>query len=69
MSTITVELNGESKTVTSKSNIEHAIVEWKLTGEKFAIALNENFIPQSQYANTTLEAGDRIELLVPMQGG
>jgi len=69
MSTITVELNGEAKTVSPDITIENAIVEWDLSGQQFAIALNENFIPQSQYANTLLQAGDRVELLIPMQGG
>lgn len=69
MSTITVELNGETKDVELNFNLAQAIIEWNLSAQQFAIAVNENFIPQSQYANTILQSGDRVELLVPMQGG
>ena len=69
MSKITVELNGEKKTIAPGKNIEQAILEWDLSEQQFAIAVNESFIPQSKYKHTILLAGDRIELLVPMQGG
>ena len=69
MNMITVELNGEAKTVASNQNLEQAIVQWDLASQQFAIAVNENFVPQSLYANTLLQEGDRVELLVPMQGG
>ncbi|WP_144393594.1 sulfur carrier protein ThiS [Pleionea sediminis] len=36
---------------------------------KFAIAINDNFVPRSQYQTITLKNNDRIELLSPMQGG
>lgn len=69
MSTITVELNGETKTIAPNISIEQAIIEWDLSGQQFAIAVNDNFVAQSNYQQTILQAGDRIELLVPMQGG
>lgn len=37
--------------------------------KQFAVALNTQFIPRSQYADTALQEGDDLELLVPMQGG
>lgn len=35
----------------------------------FAVAVNDTFVPRSEYENTILNDGDRVELLVPMQGG
>ena len=35
----------------------------------FAIAVNDTFIPRSDYESTILNDGDRVELLIPMQGG
>jgi len=35
----------------------------------FAVAVNEFFIPKSEYQSVELKNGDNIELLVPMQGG
>jgi sulfur carrier protein len=34
-----------------------------------AIALNNHFIPKAMFANTFLQEGDRIDLIIPMQGG
>ena len=69
MNMITVKLNGEAKTVAPNQNLEQAILAWDLANQQFAIAVNENFVPQSLYVNTLLQEGDRVELLVPMQGG
>ena len=35
----------------------------------FAVAINDTFIPRSDYESTILNDGDRVELLIPMQGG
>lgn len=37
--------------------------------KQFAVALNGNFIPREQYDKSSLQDGDELELLVPMQGG
>jgi len=66
---LNVKLNGEDKVVEGCSLLENAIAEWALSNQTFAIALNEQFIPKSLYASTQLQEGDRLEFLVPMQGG
>ncbi|MFC3034104.1 sulfur carrier protein ThiS [Pseudoalteromonas fenneropenaei] len=35
----------------------------------YAVALNGEFIPRSQLADKTLQDGDSIEVLSPIQGG
>lgn len=35
----------------------------------FAVALNGCVIPKNNYANVTLKGSDRIDIIVPMQGG
>jgi thiamine biosynthesis protein ThiS len=37
--------------------------------KRYVIALNQTFVPRSQYQNTRLTSGDIIELLFPMAGG
>jgi sulfur carrier protein len=37
--------------------------------EKMAIALNCKFLPKSDYPETILQPGDRIDIITPMQGG
>ena len=34
-----------------------------------AIAINCSFVPRSSHANTTVNEGDEIEVVSPMQGG
>ncbi|MFT4610591.1 MAG: sulfur carrier protein [Cellvibrionaceae bacterium] len=66
---ITLQLNGETKTLTAGSSIIDAINDWQLADRSFAVAVNDEFIPKSAYADVSLIEGDRIELLIPMQGG
>lgn len=66
---ITLQLNGEKKTLKAGSSITDAINDWQLEDKSFAVAVNEEFIPKSAYADVSLLEGDRIELLIPMQGG
>lgn len=35
----------------------------------FAAAVNMQFVPQKNYASHALQAGDNIELIVPVTGG
>ena len=66
---MTLQLNGENKTLRAGSTIVDAINEWRLGDHSFAIALNEEFVPKSSYSTTSLQEGDRVEVLIPMQGG
>lgn len=68
-SMMTVTLNGKAREIDSNTSIAEAIGSWELLDQSFAIAVNEQFIPKSAYDSTHLQEGDRVELLVPMQGG
>ena len=37
--------------------------------EPFALAVNNEFVPRSQYGQTILKDGDEMDLVTPMQGG
>lgn len=37
--------------------------------ESIATAIDGQFIPKTQYAQTFIQAGQKIEVLAPMQGG
>lgn len=66
---IKLTLNGEEKTLEEQCVLSQAINYWQLQDKSFAVAINEHFIPKSVYQDTLLQEGDRVELLVPMQGG
>ena len=61
-------LNGESLQVQA-TNLKELTQELASYKESSAIALNETFIPKQDYGNTPVQDKDRIELVVPMQGG
>lgn len=66
-------LNNEKCALTHNTTLSDALTEWKnsglICGNAFAIAINTLFIPRSSYTDTVLANGDRIDLVVPMQGG
>ncbi|AEG32354.1 sulfur carrier protein ThiS [Thiomicrospira cyclica] len=62
-----VIINGEP-TDTISTNLAGLVAKLNIEGA-FALALNENFVPKSQYADTPIAENDRIEIVAPMQGG
>ncbi|MFT6790963.1 MAG: sulfur carrier protein [Cellvibrionaceae bacterium] len=66
---IQVTVNGKAKELQAPLNLQEAIVEWEIGHEKFAVAVNNQFVAKPDYANIHLRHGDRVEILIPMQGG
>ncbi len=67
-------LNGKPVTLSQSMSLDLALQEWKknnigIIPETFAISINEQFIPKTQYTATILQTNDCIDLLIPMQGG
>ena len=60
--------NGEAVEVTSET-LEAILNELGYAETVVATALNGEFIPVSMRENTSLNPGDSIEVLAPMQGG
>ena len=63
-----VLLNGESYSIDENLSIANLITNLSLEG-KFAIELNQNIIPRSEYTTTTLHSGDNIEIVEAIGGG
>lgn len=63
-----IVLNGEKKSISS-SNLSEVLTELGYGDAKIATALNEEFISENNRTDIVLEAGDRLEILAPMQGG
>ena len=64
---MTITINGERLTIKSAELVE--ILQNFGAKPPFAVAINGEFIPQSLHASTTINEGDSIELLSPIQGG
>lgn len=71
MTQISIRINGKDIKVSAQSSLSQALILSPPVGDEksFVIALNQNFIPRTQYDSTPLKAGDDIELLSPMAGG
>lgn len=62
-------INGEIKILNNLRTLEELILHLKLKPNCFAVAVNHEFICQSDYQNLILNTDDSIEILTPMQGG
>ena len=63
-----VIVNGEPREISSGS-VDALLSELEYEGTHFAIAVNCDVLPRSQWTETSLQAGDEIEIITPRQGG
>ncbi|NVK22051.1 MAG: sulfur carrier protein ThiS [Kangiellaceae bacterium] len=66
-------VNAEQLIVEDNLSISQ-FIEWYrnqgyLEQENFAIAVNMEFVPRSIYSETYLRDFDKVEIVLPMQGG
>ena len=61
-------VNGQSLEVTA-TLLDAALGELGYGEARVATALNGEFVPKPARASTSLDDGDRLEILAPMQGG
>ena len=66
---IQLTINGEQHSAPAALPLQQLLDSLPALPDSFAIAVNENFVPRSAYDSTTINEGDQVELLVPMQGG
>ncbi|MDY6890543.1 MAG: sulfur carrier protein ThiS [Pseudomonadota bacterium] len=64
-----IQVNGELLEVAERSSLSDLVAQLELAGKRIAIELNLEIVPRSAYANTLLEAGDRIEIVHAIGGG
>lgn len=63
-----IYINDEVFELPESANIEQVIAHFNAT-PPFALALNSQFVAQQDYAALVLKAGDRVDILGPIQGG
>ncbi|MDX1796794.1 MAG: sulfur carrier protein ThiS [Hydrogenovibrio sp.] len=66
---IAVSINGEVRQFPASISIAQLLEALAYRQTRFAVALNETFVPRSQYDHQTVADGDRIDIVAPMQGG
>lgn len=65
---MTIVLNGEVVETTA-ATLAALLTEIELDQAVVATALNGEFISDDERETTAISAGDRVEILAPMQGG
>lgn len=63
-----IEVNGARRAVEA-ATVAEALEALGFTGAHLATALNGRFVPAAARAAQPICAGDRLEVLSPMQGG
>jgi sulfur carrier protein len=64
-----VWLNGATQQVPANTTIAAMVSDLGASATGLAVALNEEVVPRSRWDSTELANHDRIEVLVPTQGG
>ncbi|HEU5019418.1 MAG TPA: sulfur carrier protein ThiS [Pseudolabrys sp.] len=63
-----VTVNGEDTEVVAR-DLAGLLDELEYEFTQLAIAVNFNVVPRARWAETALNAGDRVEIITPRQGG
>ena len=66
---IEIRVNGEAVRLNNSTNLRALVSERIERVEGVAVARNEEVVPRSEWADTAVRDGDRIEILVAAQGG
>ncbi len=66
---IKVSVNGEIKEISENLNIKELIEALDYRTKGFAVAINTTFVAIDSYEETTINNGDMIDILAPVQGG
>ena len=67
--TIQIQLNGEPYQLTAETKVSGLIAELQLTQGRLAIELNLNILPRTQWDETQLQNGDKLEIVHFVGGG
>ena len=62
-------INGEARTVTDAATVADLLVQFKLEQKILVIELNRDIIERTDYEQTRLNDGDRIEIVHFVGGG
>ena len=66
---ISVSINGEARNFDISISVAALIEQMQLGGKRIALEKNGEIVPRSQYADCTLNEGDKLEIVVAVGGG
>ena len=66
---VQIQLNGEPYDLPGTRTVAELVELLELAPEQVAVEVNQALVPRGQRAETTLEAGDRVEFVTLVGGG
>lgn len=66
---IEISINGEPRNIASGSSVTDLVTSLELTAGRLAIELNLSIVPRAVWPETTLQAGDKLEIVHFVGGG
>jgi sulfur carrier protein len=66
---LNITINGEPRQFAAGQTVASVVEALALTGKRIAVELNGEIVPKSRHAATTLDPGDRLEIVVAVGGG
>jgi sulfur carrier protein len=64
-----IHLNGEAYPLAGATTVAELVEQLGLVGKRLAVELNLDIVPRSQFAETRLQDGDRVEIVHAIGGG
>lgn len=64
-----IHVNGVPRRLEAPLNVAALLEREGLAGKRVAVEKNGEIVPKSRHAETPVEAGDRIEIVVAVGGG
>ncbi|TRZ65810.1 MAG: sulfur carrier protein ThiS [Rhodocyclaceae bacterium] len=62
-------LNGQARRLEAETCVAKLLTELGYAGKRVAVELNGEIVPKSRHAETMIEPGNRIEIVVAVGGG
>ncbi|MCB1905966.1 MAG: sulfur carrier protein ThiS [Rhodocyclaceae bacterium] len=66
---IHVTLNGRPEHLSGPTTVASLLETRKLAGKRLAVERNGEIVPKSRHRETTIEDGDRLEIVIAVGGG
>ncbi len=69
MKVLQLTVNGVSHTFEESLSVSQLVEKLDLVGKRIAVERNGEIVPRSQFAETALADGDKLEIVVAVGGG
>ncbi len=66
---IEISVNNEKRQIQEHSTVDQLLELCGFEPRKIAVAINTEFVPRSDYASQSFNAGDAVDILAAVQGG